>query len=45
MKEFRRRREQRRWAALISNMLPPTVVSLLQKNKVGRCRLTLSSPS
>ena len=31
VKEFRRRREQRRWAALISNMLPPTVVSLLQK--------------
>jgi hypothetical protein len=31
VKEFRRRREQRRWAALISNMLPHTVV--------GQCRL------
>jgi len=31
VKEFRRRREQRRWAALISNMLPHTVVPLLQK--------------
>ena len=30
MKEIRRRREQRRWATLISNMLPRTVVSLLQ---------------
>ena len=39
VKEFRRRREQRRWAAIISNMLPPTVVAL-----VGRCTLTLSNP-
>ena len=31
MKEFGRRREQRRWAALISNMLPRTVVYLLQR--------------
>jgi class 3 adenylate cyclase len=31
VKEFRRRREQRKWAALISNMLPPAVVTLLQR--------------
>jgi hypothetical protein len=31
VKEFRRRCEQRRWAALISNMLPPAVVNVLHK--------------
>ena len=32
MTEFRRRRERRLWAALISNMLPATVVAQLQDN-------------
>ena len=41
MKEFRRRREQRRWAALILNMLPRTVVPLLQKMGRGLDSFTL----
>ena len=36
VKEFRRRREQRRWSALISNMLPPAVVHLLQREQTER---------